>query len=474
MMRPLVLLHRWLGIPLAVLFAMWFASGIVMHFVPYPALTEAERLGGLAPPDLSGMAHGPAEAVAASGIGPGARVRLFQRADGPVFLVSTASRLVALRATDLGDAAVRSAQVALAIAVDHAKRRGLDAGLAAVAAFAMADQWTVAGLDAYRPLYRVSLNDGPGTELYVSAATGEVVRDTTRRERGWNYAGSVAHWIYPTVLRGRPALWQIVVWTLSLLGVVTTAAGIALGLARIRIERRRPVSPFAGWQAWHHGLGLACMAFVLTWIFSGWLSLDNGLLFSNARLGDTDRLRMSGAPEWRIDAGELRRITPHAKEVEWFPFDGRLYRRDRLTPQSQRLFLSGSDDPPRAFLSAAEAGAAVGRIASGCKAAAPIAAHDLLAIVSSVPDAPVYRVVCGDVWLHVDGASGMMLERLDGSQRVYRSLFGVLHRLDVPMLAARPRVRTALIVVLCSLGLAFSLTAMVIGWARLRSEVKRP
>jgi len=91
-----------------------------------------------------------------------------------------------------------------------------------------------------------------------------------------------------------------------------------------------------------------------------------------------------------------------------------------------------------------------------------------------VPDAPVYRVVCGDVWLHVDGASGMMLERLDGSQRAYRSLFGALHRLDVPMLAARPRVRTALIVLLCSLGLAFSLTAMVIGWARLRSEVKRP
>src|SRR3984893_3537452 len=113
MMRPLVLLHRWLGIPLAVLFAMWFASGIVMHFVPYPALTEAERLGGIAPLALLALAHGPREA--ASGIGPGARVRLLQRPDGPVFLVSAASRLVALHARDLGDAAVRSAQGALAI-----------------------------------------------------------------------------------------------------------------------------------------------------------------------------------------------------------------------------------------------------------------------------------------------------------------------------------------------------------------------
>jgi len=140
------------------------------------------------------------------------------------------------------------------------------------------------------------------------------VRDTTRPRARVELRGRVAHWIYPTVLRGRPALWQIVVCTLSLLGVVTGRRRHRLGLARIRFERGRPVSPFAGWHAWHHGLGLACMAFVLTWIFSGWLSLDDGLLFSSARPGDIGPAAMSGAPEWRIDAGELRDITPHARK----------------------------------------------------------------------------------------------------------------------------------------------------------------
>ena len=43
------------------------------------------------------------------------------------------------------------------------------------------DQWTVPnGLDPHRPLYRIALNDGQDTELYVSSTTGEVVRDTTR------------------------------------------------------------------------------------------------------------------------------------------------------------------------------------------------------------------------------------------------------------------------------------------------------
>ena len=54
-MRALMLLHRWLGVAFCLLFAMWFASGIVMHFVPFPALTEAERFAGLAPIDLAGV-----------------------------------------------------------------------------------------------------------------------------------------------------------------------------------------------------------------------------------------------------------------------------------------------------------------------------------------------------------------------------------------------------------------------------------
>lgn len=49
MMGAIVLLHRWLGIAFCLLFAMWFASGIVMHFVPFPSLTDAERFAGLAP-----------------------------------------------------------------------------------------------------------------------------------------------------------------------------------------------------------------------------------------------------------------------------------------------------------------------------------------------------------------------------------------------------------------------------------------
>ena len=64
-MKALVLLHRWLGVGFCLLFAMWFASGIVMHFVPFPSLAETERFAGLSPIDASQLRHGPDEAVAA-------------------------------------------------------------------------------------------------------------------------------------------------------------------------------------------------------------------------------------------------------------------------------------------------------------------------------------------------------------------------------------------------------------------------
>jgi hypothetical protein len=58
LVRSLILSHRWLGVVFCLLFAMWFASGIVMHFVRFPALDESERLAALPPIDLMHITYG--------------------------------------------------------------------------------------------------------------------------------------------------------------------------------------------------------------------------------------------------------------------------------------------------------------------------------------------------------------------------------------------------------------------------------
>jgi hypothetical protein len=43
-MPLLVVVHRWLGVALSLLFVMWFASGIVLMYRTYPAVTPVDHL----------------------------------------------------------------------------------------------------------------------------------------------------------------------------------------------------------------------------------------------------------------------------------------------------------------------------------------------------------------------------------------------------------------------------------------------
>jgi hypothetical protein len=467
-MKALVVLHRWLGIGFCLLFAMWFASGIVMHFGPFPSLAEAARFAGLLPIDLSQVRHDPNEAVAASDVRETQRVRLLQRADGPVYIATGASKLVALHAGDLSGASVKSEQLALDIARAHARQRGADISHAVVAGVVEYDQWSVPnGFDKYRPLYRVALRDSASTEFYVASTTGEVVLATTRHERLWNYVGSVAHWIYPTALRRHPTIWNQLVWTLSLIALITAVAGSVLGVARLRISDRHMATPFRGWHAWHHILGLFTATFVLTWIFSGWLSMDSGLLFSSGRLLTAEEAKIA-TPDWTVLADNQRRIAAPVKEIEWFALGKQFYRRERTSLDAQSISSVGSSQPPQSFLSATEVDAFVRQIASDCTEPTIVGAGDNYPAASQVSGAPVYRSVCGDIWFHIDGATGVVLERLDSSRRRYRWLYSGLHTLDFLVLAQHPLLRSVFIVVLCALGFLFSVTGAIIGWRRLR------
>jgi PepSY-associated TM region len=472
-MRTLILLHRWLGIAFCLLFAMWFASGIVMHFVPFPALTEADRIAGLAPIAIEGAGHGPAEAVRASGLSNVSRVTLLQRSDGPVYLIADPERVVVLHAVDLSEAAVHSQRLALSIATDYARQRQWDAAAARVATLSACDQWTVAAhFDRYRPLYRIALNDALGTELYVSSTTGEVVLETSRRQRGWNYVGSVAHWLYPRALRRHPTVWNIVVWWLSLAALIGASAGAVIGTLRFGSGESRFGSPYRGWQALHHWLGLCCMLFVLTWIFSGWLSMDDGLLFSTGKPTASESATVAGAPDWgALPDDELRQVGPQTVEAEWFAFNGQIYRRERTAPGVQRLAVARSSAaaalPPQEFLSSIEMDGLASRLGRKCTPAFIVARDDPYALTSVMPDAPIFRLVCGDDWFHIDASNGTLVEKLDSSRRAYRWLFTALHTLDFHVLMARPALRTTLIVALCGCGFVFSLTGIVIACRRL-------
>ena len=467
-MRVLTLLHRWWGVAFCLLFAMWFASGIVMHFVPFPSTGEADRFAALLPIDPDHVGHGPAEAVAKSGIAEVLRVRLVGRSDGPIYLISGPSAFRTLRANDLADGAVNSTRTALDIANAYARARGLDTARARAGKSIAYDQWSVAGdFDSDRPLYRVALDDISGTELYVASTTGDVVLVTTHRARVLNYIGSIAHWIYPTALRHHLQAWAVLMWWLSLLAWIGAGFGVVIGLAQLTVGSGSAASPYRGLQAWHYRFGLICAPFVLTWAFSGWLSMDDGR-WLKGRDARADARAIAGTADWSsLSPGE--RGGAGVKEIEWFAFGGNIYRRERATPEQQRLYETSPNITPRdgGLLRAGEIDHAIGHLATGCAPASIIATSDDGAVKSRMPDAPVFRAVCGDSWFAIDGASGALLDRLDAPQRAYRQLFESLHTLRFWPLTSHPLLRTILIVALCGCGFAFNLTGVVIGVRRL-------
>ncbi|MCK1296822.1 PepSY domain-containing protein [Bradyrhizobium sp. 24] len=474
MMDALVLLHRWLGIAFCLLFAMWFATGIVMHFVPFPSLTETERFTGLAPVDRTQVAVLVSDAVAVSGMADVRRVRLIQRSDGPIYIVSGPSRLRAIQASDGTDATVISDVLALAVAQDYARNRGKQAPRAVVVARSDYDQWSVPnGFDRHRPLFRVALGDAAGTEIYVSSSTGEVVLDTTRSERWWNLAGSVLHWIYPTALRINWSLWDKIVWTLSLLGLIAALSGAWVGIVRTRARQGMAISPYRGWHAIHHVAGLLSMMFILTWIFSGWLSMDHGRLFSGGQMTKDETDIATAALPWDAFApARWEPISSSTKEVEWFGFNGHPYRRDRIDLDRQIMVEIDADSGDRTgFLDLREIELLLARLSANCDVPSPLGEYDAYAATSAMPGAPVYRCKCRDVWFDIDSATGVVLQRLDRSRRSYRWLYSGLHTLDFPILLAHPSLRSGLIVGLCSFGLLFSLTGIVLGSRRLRQVV---
>lgn len=439
-MRALTLLHRWFGVALCLFFAMWFASGAVMHWVPFPDLSESERVAGLPVLPAAPAVLPPAQALGAFGRDDIVRLRLLSAGGRAVYIALAADNTpLALEATS-GAPLIVDAAAALAGAHSHAVGRGLDATAMQLIDIVVHDQWTVSNtLDTHRPLFQIALNDAAGSELYVSSVTGEVVRDSTRRERLLNYAGSVLHWIYPTVLRKHWAAWDTIVWWLSLAGLCGAFSGALLGVLRLR----KLASPFRGWMYWHHLAGLTCAVFVLTWITSGWLSMDHGRLFADGRPQPAETAALGGAP---LSAGELAAPASPAerREIAWSRFAGRV--------------VSGplTDDDIRR---------ATARLGPHCVQAGD---HDAYAARSATPGAPVFRIVCGAVWWQIDGATGALIEKLDASRRAYRWLFRALHTLDFPALTAVPAVRSTLIMLLCGGGFLFSLTGVVIGWRRLR------
>ncbi|MDB5500470.1 MAG: peptidase, partial [Tardiphaga sp.] len=438
--RWLYIGHRWIGIVTCLLFGMWFVSGVVMMYVAFPGLSAKERLAAL--PDITwrNVQLTPDRALAVAGATRFPRdLRLAMLDDEPVYrLIGWDGKRQTISARDGRAIDHITSQQALAVA--RSSPAATDVRLLDTVD---RDQWSVVSrFDPLRPLFLVALGDAAGTQLYVSERSGEVVLDTNRTERIWNWLGSIPHWIYPTILRQDGALWRSVVLWISGICMIVAVSGIWIGILRVRLRKRYSggaITPYRGWMAWHHVTGLFSGVFVLTWIFSGWMSLDPGRLF-DTREPSREMIQRYAGHEAPGFAASFAAMSPGAVEARFVWLGGRPV-----------MLLAGRDGVPTAVDPATGVAAPLSdtQIFEAARALMPQAAMSMQARLDRYDSywyahhgqrvLPVLRAGFNDdgqSWFHLDPVTGDLVGRSDSGRRAYRWLYNGLHSLDFPWLIA--------------------------------------
>ena len=465
-MRPpaaLVWFHRWLGIATCLVFAVWFASGAVLLFKDFPSLSRDDRVALQQAVDLDAVAIGPARALAAAGPSASA-VRLIQRGAAPAYIVEGAGRTLAVDA--------RSGTVLAPIpasASDGTQQIEYD-------------QWIVHNqFDTYRPLLRAPQRDQAGTVLYTSAITGEPVQRTTAWDRAWNWAGAVLHWVYFTPLRSSFTAWDQFVWWLSLVAMLVAVAGTVLGIMRtiVALRQRKPSLSIyrVKWMRWHHILGLFTAVFILAWIFSGWLSMDHGRLFSRGQPTEEQALGYRGGtlastlaavrPETLAALGPVKRIDFNA--VGGSP----VLTVFRANGQVERVGAAGEELSPRAMAALISSGVQAGWPGGSPGTISDVEPTAMYALAEGWPASALRVPIAGGDYpdLYLDGDNGQILTVMDDSRGAYAWTYYALHTFNFPVLTTRPVLRQVLVLIPLLIGFLFSLTGVVIGWRRLRASI---
>lgn len=427
-----------------------------MIYVDFPEVKDSDRIRHAQPIDASRIELTPAEAwsrLKTPGEPDDARLLMYHARPAYLFHLGRDRNIVF---ADNGQALIAfSPDLNLRTAATWS---GRPASSARVEKMTAVDQWTVGGIyRQYAPLMRYSWPDGQ--QVYIAAASGEVVQYTTRKSRVFAYFGPVAHWLYFTPLRKNGQLWsRIVIW-LSGGATVVALLGLFAGLSLYWPSKR---IPFAGTKRLHMILGLFFGFLACTWAFSGMLSMDP--FPSESRQDQRIPEALAGEPfaieNFAARSPRQALLGQEAKELDFVSVPGASwYVAMRDGGQMNVIPVTGRFDAAE-FVR---------------RAAAPIGVH-ALHWVEPTREAPVRAlfVELNDAVhsrFHIDPRTARIIDSYSSDQWPERWLYHGLHWINLPWLYDHRPAWDIVVLILMLGGTALSVTSMIIGWRFLTRKV---
>jgi len=338
------------------------------------------------------------------------------------------------------------------------------------------DQWTI-GERRSLPLHEFIADDDARTHLYVSDTTGEVALVTTRASRALAWVSAIPHWMYFKALRTKPQVWrQVVLWVS---GLATIAALIGLVLAVIQYRRATPHIPYAGWLRWHYITGAIFGVFTLTWVFSGFLSMEPWYWASEGGLGaGIDESLKGGELELRKFSVPLPRIAG-SKQVGFVTIQGEPYYRVQTDYPTPFLVSALSMEPHNELFSTDSLLERISAVTPGVPILETTVLEDYDSYYYSFgrrAPLPVVRIKFDDpnsTWLYVDPRMGELVGRFQRRERLQRWIYHGFHSLDFSFWYYSRPLWDIGMVGLSLGGAALSLIGIVIAWKRVSRAVVR-
>ena len=451
-------IHKITGLSIAVFFSMWFVTGIVLVYHPYPKVSEKIMLKKKETlpsslPELSSV---------------------LSKVDGKVKSLSL-KQFQGQTLFSFDEAPDITFDV-----VEKVAKHWIDAPIKRVDTLRQREQWVLfTKYDKELPIYKFYFDDAQKHELFISGRTAEVLQMTTSRQRLWAWLGAIPHKFYIPCIRRDVDVWQNMVAIMSGICLIAALTGWLLGiLLWIKRYQKKHIwqNPYKKrWYRWHFSFGLVFGIFLIGWALSGifamqrvpqWMvPMEGDYSFKTSRLWGRGLLPMEA---YQLDYRKLKDTYPDLKEVEWLRFaDIPTYR--VITGQDDFL-VDASTDEIKSLQIPEET------IVKGLKKVHGEEVEMKVSLLNEFDnyylsrrvdlELPVYKIEVADAngsLYYVNPSTGYV-RYLNNNKIVRKWLFNGIHYLDIDWLVARPWLWYTCIWVLCGGCLVVCISGLVLAW----------
>lgn len=312
--------HKYTGIFISAFFFMWFVTGVVLIYHPYPRLSEKQfnDMKETLPsslPDLETIS----QRVGGEEI---KRLTVRQFQNQTLLDIKTVKNSYLLNA----DTAQNVKPIDFAV-IESVAKKWIDAPVIKVDTLHKRKQWVLySRYERELPIYKFSFDDINKSQLFVSGRTADVRQLTTAKQRFWAYIGAIPHKLYVPALRRDVNLWMDTFVVGASICLAAALSGFIFGLY-IFIRRKKVTGKWSNpyrkkWQRVHFSLGLVFGIFLIAWAISGifamsrvpqWLiKTEAPFSFDRTRLWGKNLLPLNA---YKLSFNKVKETYPELKQI---------------------------------------------------------------------------------------------------------------------------------------------------------------